>query len=473
MNTEITDWQEVKPDDPGDWVEAKPVASDHTSKLMSAVSGLGQGASMGFGDELAGLTGASIESIMADDSKPFIQRYREARDFARNLNSKAKSDNPWTYGLSEVAGGAASSAPFGASAATVKGAGALGAAYGLGGSNADLTRGEVGDAALDTAKGAAIGAGTGLVAKAIPAAGKMFRENADETALRALGGNKAAFQDQLKRGTNLGKRALDEGIIGPFSSPETMLERSQLLKQQGGEFMDKAFQQADEIGKAFDPWEVGRKFHADSGDFYRSPINKDLVNQLENTTEAIRMGVEPGEKIFLSEAQKLKNELSRVGRPKGATPLNPSEKQLMAQDAERIVRDAITDSADSLLGAEGKKVLQRGRDLYGTGAGSEKLLQGKIAADQSRSGAFDWLKKPIELATSPQMRSWTGDKVAKLLQTDPSSFGKFAQPLTQALQRGPAALNSALHVLTTGGGKNSEEFRAIQRQINGQEEPSQ
>lgn len=455
------------------------VSSPHSQGLLDKVKntalGLGQGSTMGFGDEAAGVVGAAIDSILSDESKPFVDRYREARDYARGLNSKAQSENPVLYGAGEIAGGIASSAPFGASAGTVKGATALGGAYGLGGSDADLTRGDVGQAAMDTAKGAAIGGGTAAAMKYFPKIAKILggklKEGSEETALKALGGNKAAFQDQIKRGTNLGRNALDEGIIGPFSGTEKMLERSQLLKQRGGNVMDEAFRQADEVGKAFNPWDVATDFYKSNGEFYKSPINRDLTNQLENTIETMRMrGNQP---ISLREAQGLKDELSRVGYPKGKAPLAPSDKQLLAQDAVRSVKEGITSAADSLLGEEGKQLLQQGRRQYGTGKGAEQLLTGKLAAEQSKGGfsMSDLIYKPVAAVTSPQLRAWTGDKVSKILQTSPQSFGKFAPVLQNAMQRGPAAVNAAVHVLSTDGGQKGQEFRAIQRQLNGQESP--
>lgn len=98
---------------------------------------------------------------MADD-------YRAGRDLARAKNKVASHDHGVVYGASEIGGGIASSFALPAIGAGVKGAAAAGALYGganaLGGSDADLTKGEVGQALLDTAIGTAVGGVAGPMA---------------------------------------------------------------------------------------------------------------------------------------------------------------------------------------------------------------------------------------------------------------------------------------------------------------------
>lgn len=123
------------------------------SKLRSALGGLQQGTTLGFGDELGGLAGA-LGSKAGGDKRSFSDLYQEARDANRADYKQMQADNPTAY-LAGNVGGSLLAAP-------AAGLGALGtgAAIGLGNSNADLTQGNVGGALADTA----IGAGTGYLA---------------------------------------------------------------------------------------------------------------------------------------------------------------------------------------------------------------------------------------------------------------------------------------------------------------------
>lgn len=92
---------------------------------------------------------------------PVADTYRASRDAVRERNAAAEEAHPWAYRGGALAGSLAT-APL-APGNTAAQAARLGALAGLGGSDADLTRGEVGQAALDTARGA----GMGLVAQRV------------------------------------------------------------------------------------------------------------------------------------------------------------------------------------------------------------------------------------------------------------------------------------------------------------------
>lgn len=127
----------------------------------AAGRGFLQGASMGFGDELTG----AAEALLTD------KKYAQARDESRFENQQAQDQHGFAYGAGQVAGGVASglaTAPLLPAAGTLGsavGGGALvGAASGLGSSEADLTKGDALGALRDTAIGGAVGAAGGAVA---------------------------------------------------------------------------------------------------------------------------------------------------------------------------------------------------------------------------------------------------------------------------------------------------------------------
>lgn len=157
---------------------AQKMPSEKMGMLEAGTLGLGQGSSLGFGDELAGAAGATLDKALPESmlgapaNKSWTDLYRENRDFARNLNKQAAEDQPAANLAGNVVGGIASSAllPSGETAqgasllkkawAASKAGALVGGAAGLGTSEADLTRGDVSGALADSGKGAAFGAGT-------------------------------------------------------------------------------------------------------------------------------------------------------------------------------------------------------------------------------------------------------------------------------------------------------------------------
>jgi hypothetical protein len=177
-------------------------------RLEALGRGGGQGVSLGFQEEGSGLldalyskypilqvtsplrvlahlsAGRPLEELLRDaaqesvknENRNFGDVYREKRDDYRNDNATAQAAHPGYYLAGEIAGGAAVPVPGGAAAKGAKlgvrlaraagqGAG-LGAAFGLGNSNADLTQGQVGQAAMDAGAGALLGGVAGAGSEA-------------------------------------------------------------------------------------------------------------------------------------------------------------------------------------------------------------------------------------------------------------------------------------------------------------------
>lgn len=192
---------------------AKLEAASQYSPLESAGRGAMQGATLGFGDEIAGAVQALPEAITSD--KKLKDLYQKYRDIQRKKNDEAQKQNPKSFFAGNVVGGLAPVALTGGAAApeTLAGAIGLGASYGaasgLGSSEADLTKGQVGQAAKDTAIGAGIGAGTGAVMHGIgqALAPKNLENKAAINAVKGMGGAPSAENLQT------GKTVLQEGLL--------------------------------------------------------------------------------------------------------------------------------------------------------------------------------------------------------------------------------------------------------------------
>jgi hypothetical protein len=144
-------------------------AAPPTTKVESAARGGFQGLSLGFGDEASAGLAALIPALDPEAAKGGTvgERYRNARDFYRGLNTTAEQSNPKTYLASQVVGGAAptliGAPPVAAGGRALLSAAGQGAAAGAGYSEANDARGLISDTALGAGLGTA-GYGAGKVA---------------------------------------------------------------------------------------------------------------------------------------------------------------------------------------------------------------------------------------------------------------------------------------------------------------------
>lgn len=151
---------------------APGVPTSTPSDASSALKGLGQGLTFGFGDELGAAEQAALTKLTGRGD--FGDTYLKAREESRAENEAAKSAHPLAYYPGEIAGGAVTSFLPGVGLSrgaklggTVLKTALAGGLAGLGNSTADLTQGDVAGAAKDTGVGTVLGgtlgaAGAGL-----------------------------------------------------------------------------------------------------------------------------------------------------------------------------------------------------------------------------------------------------------------------------------------------------------------------
>ena len=218
----ITGWQ-------ADKVVSQPFVGPpvpQMSRTESALRGFAQGASFGWADEMAAGSRLAEErdaplsqqTIMtpADASALF----RDTLSRSREKLAEARASNPWTTGLSEVAGGIVSgrAVPAGTTKLGRIGWGALtGGVYGLGASD----KSSIATAALDTGASAATGALTSAVAGAI----------ADKFANRG----KAPTIDEIKRAKDAAYSAADASDqVVPLSRIGQLIPKAEeMLRSEG------------------------------------------------------------------------------------------------------------------------------------------------------------------------------------------------------------------------------------------------
>ncbi len=155
--------------DPDAYLAAKaapaPEPMEAPGYLETLARGAAQGGTLGFADELVGAGGAGVDALKKGTISDVVADYIASRDQYRHGDEAARAANPKTYLAGNITGGIATAAVPGLNIAALPtlgaraaGAGALGAVAGLGGSDADLTQGDVAGAAKDTLIGGATGA---------------------------------------------------------------------------------------------------------------------------------------------------------------------------------------------------------------------------------------------------------------------------------------------------------------------------
>ena len=160
------------------------------------------------------------------------------------------------------------------------------------------------------------------------------------------GGQDEAIQigdDVLNMRTAEGKK-----IIGATDSPETIAKKIANELDRTGEEVSSIYQKVDDSGqKAFNPIKVNERIVAELGDFYRSPLNKDVASTFDNLLETVGW-TEQG--ITLKRAKEILDQVDNIAYPKGKPPLNPTDKQVLAADARRIIREELNLASE--LGAK-------------------------------------------------------------------------------------------------------------------------
>ncbi len=125
--------------------------------------GIENGATFGFGPAINGLLSTMLGP--KNDKLGILDQYRQNRDASREAMNAASAQHPWAYGTGSFAGAAipailsgGASVPESGALGAIKAGAGYGALSGLGNSEADLTKGDIGGALHDTARSAALGA---------------------------------------------------------------------------------------------------------------------------------------------------------------------------------------------------------------------------------------------------------------------------------------------------------------------------
>lgn len=321
---------------------------------------------------------------------------------------------------------------------------------------AKQTAKDLGEGALMETGGMLVGKGIEAAAPLLAKAGGSLGKYSRMQGAKAVGAGAKEFQNPALVDA-IGGNAIDKGLIGPYKSAEEGMLLAKGAKEEAGKSMGDVYKSVDDaVGVSINPLETATKVEQELAPTYRTPINKSEVGQLENTIDSI---LARGDKdIGLSEAQKLKSEIDSVGYPKGKKPLDPSPKQLMAQDASRIIKQEIDKAAES--GAEklgNKDLLEKlfeARKDYGVNKQSQKLLTQKMGKEGAGTGnKINWTVDPGAFLgsvakkfgpNSDATKALVSNRIAKTISKSPELQGLIEQnpqafrALMLNVTRGPA-----------------------------------
>ncbi len=339
-----------------------------------------QGVSLGFSDEIAG----AIGSLFSDKS------YSQIRDESRQANEAAKQAHGGFYLGGEIGGGIASSLipglniAKGASVGLAAGKAALaGGLAGLGSSEADLTKGDFGRAAIDTAKAAAAGAviGGGLqklghIVSEAPAAakGRILKEIAEGEGMHGSATN-TAKKLLVKNEGNVLEAATQpftmEGAAKPITladivgkpAKEVLPVIEERLNQVGSQ-LDQHYDVVDKVTGGVSMQDLVTYLDKEVATLKKSPLNEQYINAVNDIKKSALEAWAPdlGKQMVAQErmtAMGLKNHqmiedvlvptkevramVTRL-QTRGSqviNPLNPGEASIMKQDMGKLMKGFI------------------------------------------------------------------------------------------------------------------------------------
>jgi len=331
------------------------------SMLDSGLRGGLQGLTAGFSDELAGGLGSLVPGL---DKEPYelagdIQEkgwreglfggqesYEQVRDRVRGENAAAREANPWTYGVTEVAGDLVN--PLNKLGGKLAGRVAQNAISGVGASEGK-TAGEI---ARDAAGTAAVGEALGLGARGVAAGARAIAKSkpvqglANRAAVKAAGGIQHNMQHLGQEEVEpLGKAMLDADLI-PLpthweNSKKKILDRSKAFKQKSWDKVESVLAFVDqETGKHFNWAQAKRNIDAAIGRM--SPMQREMVApMLERIARNFETNVAEGGGFAAANRMKsdLYDGINYKADPKLKTRMEKELVRALKEEIERQVGD--------------------------------------------------------------------------------------------------------------------------------------
>lgn len=407
----------------------------------------------------------------APETPGLVELYREVRDRRKERDAAGAQQHPVAAGLGTTAGiGLSLLAPLpvakgggaGATLGSRLGAGILtGAAYGgldgLTNGDADLTRGDVGGALKDTAKGAALGGllglGGGLVTEGVRKAAPALRQLAIKQGKRVIQGNSdiaAATRKPLS--DEAVEEVLASGGIRPLSTTQKTYERVAGLAEEQGAAYNQLVKELEARGvHGPDARELADKMMARGAELEPRTLNEAIPAEYLKRAEQVAGKAQENGRLGLSQAEDLKRSAQEMARYDRLTNSSTEEaKQDVASMLRQSVEDAIDEAAQTA--GPGSEVERLGQQFVPTKQRLGRLLEARTFAEKGASKA--------------EQRSAVGlkDYLLGAASGGPATALGTALLSSVARNRAPSTISSGAYALAKaleGGGAHTGLARAL------------
>lgn len=476
MNWQDAPLEEELPAAAGGWqdapLEEEPAAAAGPTAGEALARGVGQGATLGFMDELAGVTQAAADQGILGTlfplSKPLmyaaqiaagrplgeeiggageeakrrglgpLEQYREARDAERAASARAQEAHPVEFGVAQLAGGLPLAV---ASGPSMRAATALGAAAGLGGAEGDLTRGEVLPALAQTAVGAGLGAAGQKVGQQLARPISWLAQRAGKGVAEAAG-----KLQELARG-RFGKEVAEAAgaLGGEVQKGNRFVENLMRLGSTGTPQQKAAIQAMEQAGILQELRE--RLLDANIGDL---PAQAGLINARQLALQDLQNNAT---KLIAKYAQEVASPWAQL-KPRLQRYAAPALGSLVGGGAGAVVGGGV---GLALGGGEGGTAGAVAGGLAGAGARPAARALVRMAQHPAIAGpawgAVEWLATraaqivPLAPRALGMMGAGMQERVARAFRANSALAQRHGASYQQALERGPEALE-AWHEVT-------------------------
>lgn len=503
---------------PSDISVVPPQATPATSPVTAATTGVANGASMGFAPALGAIGKTAMDAItgvsgpLAGGSlDDLIDEYRSQRDALKSSFAKAAAAHPSIATAGNIIGGGATMGGIGPAAMSTGGLAATGAATGLGNSNADLTKAiQDPSQAVQAAKDAGTGALTSLVVgktlgglmgktgETLSPDSTALTDTAETAAVRSMNPIKSQMKnmmmkDQVTGPNGVGRALLDNGGVTPFATLADKQAAMSSLQESSGQAIGDTMSTLDQMGAAApSPGDLAKEVQNQALPLQNIKTAQPTYNALQDVGSDIgTLGDSAPDASNLpggyQQAQDIKGFVGdQVERAGGWNGPNPSEKNLALRDVYHMINGKIEEGAEAAAKDSGDEDLLnnylQAKSDYGNAKTAGKILNGSTASEASNNkiGLTSTIVGAGELATgnpvkaAVTMGAWqaakaygnnfvalSADKLADVVQNNPSVFGAFSGALKSAAARGGTSLAATDYILQ----QTNQDYRSKRNHI--------
>jgi hypothetical protein len=321
--------------------------------------------------------------------------------------------------------------------------------------------------------------GLGKAGKGIKNAGKNLAEFAENRALNAAGFRKKDFGLVNKLGikSDVGRMALDEGIVQAGDSIADVAEKAVARKNEVGNQISKIYKTTTDelknnpnLDSEIDLHKILDSYEAELVAKYKGKADgKKVISTIKDKLEGIR---ENPEKIDLEKLHEIQQDIGNSARK--AKAFGPNQDTDVASELKtlrnkfRDVGQSKIAEVDNSLGTNFSKALKTQNKIYSSLKSMEDPLRKGLSAEEGNRilGLSEQIAGATGLATGgpataiplgllargvkkygDSVAATAADKVSKIIESNPEMLGTFADPLIKAAKISPQRFSAQVGMM--------------------------